>query len=235
MSQPRTFTRLLNLFFEKYPNAVLDGELYSYQHREKLNELMRLIRKSVNATPEDLQRSKEIVKFYVYDGFNFTPDTQEAAPYYVRKAWIDKNVVGKYDYIEEVSSYPVNCQQDLDKYYNQFLDDLQEGGILRRNDARYERKRTKNLLKIKPCVDSEFTIIDISEGAGNWSGKAKIIHLKEGFNATFKGTMEQAIECLQEKDKWIGKKVTISYNGLTGKGEGKPNYAQFDYLNSLKS
>lgn len=227
----------LKPFFEKFPNAVLDGELFSYENREKLNELMKLVRKSVNATTEDLQRSKEIVKYYIYDGFDFTPETQESAPYSVRKAWIDKNVVGKYDYIEEVKSYPIKGQQDLDKQYDRFLDDKQEGGILRRNDTGYERKRTKALLKIKPFEDSEFKILDIKEGNGNWAGAGKIITLEFGdssFNATLKGTYEEGVELLQNKKDWIGKEVTISYNGVTGK-TGCPNFAQFNYANSLKS
>jgi hypothetical protein len=51
-------------------------------------------------------------------------------------------------------------------------------------------------------------------------------------NASFKGSRENALICLKEKHKWIGQKVTIYYNGLTGLGI--PNFAQFDYNNSIK-
>ena len=227
----------LKPFFEKYPNAVLDGEAFNNDLRESLNELMKLIRKSVHATPEDLQRSKEIVKYHVYDGFNFTDETQESAPYSVRKTWIDNNIVGKYDYVEEVNSYSITNQLDFNKYYNSLLNDRQEGAILRRSDVGYARKRTKDLLKIKETEDSEFTILDIKEGSGNWSGAGKVITLKFGdssFDATLKGTYEEGVELLKNRKDWIGREVTISYNGVTGK-TGCPNYAQFSPSNSLKS
>jgi hypothetical protein len=46
------------------------------------------------------------------------------------------------------------------------------------------------------------------------------------FDATFKGGREKLTQILKEKDDWIGQKVTITYNGWTGKGT--PNYAQID-------
>jgi len=85
----------------------------------------------------------------------------------------------------------------------------------------------------KPLDDSEFIIVDIKEGTGNWAGKAKIISLSgelDGrhieFDGTFKGQMPRAIEVLAEKEKWIGKVVTVYYNGLTGLGI--PNFCQWN-------
>jgi hypothetical protein len=79
--------------------------------------------------------------------------------------------------------------------------------------------------------------VDINEGTGNWSGKAKIISLRSvdgklTFDASFKGTMEQAEQVLRDKDKWLDKVVTICYNGLTGLGT--PQFAQFDINNCIK-
>ena len=37
---------------------------------------------------------------------------------------------------------------------------------------------------------------------------------------------------LENKDKWINKKVTINYNGKTA--YGVPQYAQFNYRNCLR-
>ena len=51
------------------------------------------------------------------------------------------------------------------------------------------------------------------------------------FTVTFKGSRETAIKILAEKDKWIGQKVTITYNGWTGKGT--PNFAQIDPSNCM--
>ena len=122
--------------------------------------------------------------------------------------------------------------------YDNYVAQGHEGAILRFPDSPYEHKRSSLLLKLKPTDDAEFEVIGVEEGAGNWSGIAKIINCRmddgREFNATFKGTMAQAKEFLDNKDKYIGKKYTIFYNGFTGKGEGLPNYAQFDYANSVE-
>ena len=91
------------------------------------------------------------------------------------------------------------------------------------------------MLKVKPEDDDEGEIVEVTEGAGNWRGTGKIITLKwkdKTFDATFKGTYEQATLFLKEKNKWIGKKVTFLYNGLTGLGT--PNYARVDINNCIK-
>jgi hypothetical protein len=44
--------------------------------------------------------------------------------------------------------------------------------------------------------------------------------------------MEDAAFFLTVKDQWIGKLVTIQFNGYTGLGT--PQFAQFNYRNSIK-
>ena len=43
----------LKPFFKKYPNAVLDGELFNNELRQQLNEISKLIRKTVHISKED--------------------------------------------------------------------------------------------------------------------------------------------------------------------------------------
>jgi ATP-dependent DNA ligase len=118
--------------------------------------------------------------------------------------------------------------------YQEYVDDQYEGAMVRLNGP-YEHKRSSLLMKMKPEDDSEGVILDIQEGVGNWAGTGKIISLRwknKEFNATFKGTHEQAVEFLKNKNKWIGKTVTFLYNGLTGLFV--PNFARVDYENCLK-
>lgn len=235
----------LKLFFEKYPEAVLDGEAYNWDLRERLNELMKLVRKSVHATAEDLAASKEMVKYYIYDGFGFGATQKDG--YLKRKEIIDKTFLDNKEYKDiygHVPTWIVKSKKELDELYNKFLDDKQEGAIIRILNQPYENKRSKYLLKYKPVDDAEYKVIDIQEGEGNWAGVAKIITCEridgkyfddttKTFNATFKGTYEEAAECLKNKKKYLNKVVTIYYNGFTGKG--KPNYARFDINNYQKS
>lgn len=223
----------LSLFFQTHPNAVLDGEFFNNDLRQQLNEISKLVRKTVHISREDLELSKKLVKYYIYDGYGF--GLEKNHPYIERKIWIDNNVIEKYLYVAKVEDFIIRNQEDLDSYYQSLVEDGHEGAILRRKDMKYENKRSKNLLKVKPEDDDEAVIVNIQEGTGNWSNTGKIISLDwngKRFDATFKGNYEQGIDFLKNKEYWIGKTVTFLYNGLTGKGT--PNFARVDINNCLK-
>jgi len=223
----------LKPFFDLHPGAVLDGELFNNSLRQKLNEISKLVRKTVNITPSDLERSKELVHYYIYDGYGFGLDKEH--PYHERKQWIDSNVVGKYTHVAKVEDFDLRSKSDLDNHYDSFVDDGHEGAILRRKSMKYEHKRSKNLLKVKPEMDSEAKILKVIEGSGNWGGTAKTATLDwngKVFDATFKGTQEQLREILKNKSAWVGKTVTFLYNDITGLGT--PNFARIDVDNCIK-
>ena len=220
-------------FFEKYPDAVLDGELFNNDLRQQLNEISKLIRRTVNISQDDLDRSEKLVRYYIYDGYDF--GINKDCCYKERKKWIDANVVSSYKYVMPVKDFAINSESDLDKYYSSFIDDGHEGVMLRYSNMGYEHKRSKNLLKVKPEDSEEAVIVDIKEGTGNWSGTGKTITLDWNgkiFDASFKGSYEEAAQFFKERKKWIGQNVEFLYNGLTGKGT--PNFARVDGNNCLK-
>ena len=224
----------LEKFFKKFPDAVLDGELYNYDLRQKLNLLIKLVRKSVNIGDDDLAKSEEMVRFYVYDGYFFGGMDQSAA-YINRKKWIDENLPKYSKYYRPVETTPAQSMKEVNKVYEKYLADGEEGAIIRFSSSPYENKRSKYLLKFKPQEDSEGVVVAIMEGTGNWSGTAKTAKIRwEGktFDATFRGTQEQGAERLKNPKDWIGKTVTFLYNGLTGLGT--PNFARIDPDNCFK-
>lgn len=224
----------LKAFFEKHPTAVLDGELFNYDLRQRLNDLSKLVRKS-KPSQKDLIASRDMVDFYIYDGYGFA-GMDESTPYHVRKAWIDKNVIGKFDYCRGMKTYAVRSEDEMYEKYAEFLADGQEGGILRNLDGGYEHKRSDNLLKVKPEDDDEGKILSITEGKGDARGTAKnaLIEWKgKQFEGVFMGTHEVREQILKERKKWIGKSVTFIYIGLTGKGI--PNYARINPTNCFKN
>jgi DNA ligase-1 len=227
----------LKSFFEAEPDAFLDGEAFAYDLRQHLNEIMKLTRRTVNITQADLDRSRELIKYHVYDGANFS-GTTISTPYKERKAIIDL-IVREHEYLELVTTTEINNEEEMWALYNEIISDGSEGAIVRFPDSPYEHKRSSNLLKLKPCDTDDFLVKDIQEGQGNWSGRAKIIvcETDDGrqFSATFKGNMEQAKYCLDNKYKYIGKKYELTYNGKTGLGAGLPQYAQMDWENSVSS
>lgn len=227
-------TESLKSFFDQYPNAVLDGELFNEDYRQELNQLVSIIRKTKNIKPEDLKKSEQIVRFYCYDGYGFGKATQYSA-YSDRIKEIKNLVVCASSYICEVDTLHCKSEQELMEAYNSFTEEGHEGAIVRVPSSPYENKRSKYLLKLKPEDDNEATVVDILEGEGNWAGTGKIFVLNwngQQFRANLKGSQEQGRNVLQTKDKWIGRVVTFQYNGLTGLGT--PNFARVDYNNCIK-
>lgn len=231
ISAPHIFESLISLF-SIYPDLILDGELYNHDYRFQLNEIISLVRKTVHITEDDLSLSRKKVKYYIYDGYNFLNISNESN--FKNRLNGLKDIIRDFKYIELVEHNIAYNEKDVFKVYQDYLDDGYEGCVVRL-DAPYENKRSSNCLKLKPEDDDEGTIIDILEGEGNWAQTGKIITLKwknNIFNATFKGSFEDGVIFLKEKNKWIGKKVTFLYNGLTGLGI--PNFARVDYKNCIK-
>lgn len=222
----------LKPFFEEYPKAVLDGELFNNDLRQQLNEISKLIRKTKHIDASDLSESEKKVKFYIYDGYNFRGKSDildEEVPYIERKNWIDSVVIPLSKYFVEVETKIVKSNDHMNELFVDLLNDQQEGGILRKMDAPYEHKRSKNLVKVKSEDDDEGTILGITDGDGNWKGAATNVTLKwknVTFDAVFKGTYEKRAEILKNKKNWIGKEVKFLYMGLTGLGT--PNYGRVD-------
>lgn len=241
----------LQSLFDKWPDLVLDGEGYNHDLRFKLNELMKILRttKGSKLTPELMQRSEQIVRLYVYDGFGFEtledilvklPDgsTMSAPKGTLITADTDnllrrealKSFLKDVPYMVWV---PYRLAATLDEVYRIYDGDVKdgyEGSMIRNCKARYEiGKRSYNLLKVKPTDDSEGVILNIVEGTGNASGLAATATIRwngKEFSATFKGSQETRRKILQERDDWIGKEITFCYNGLTGLNT--PNYATID-------
>jgi DNA ligase-1 len=235
ISAPHVYIRLLNIL-KKYPHITFDGELFNETLREKLNEINKLVRKTVHITDEDIEKSKEFIKYYIYDCFDVNNPNWS---YSERKKFIDNIIIENQleDTIKIVETIQVNSREELNQYYEKLVQMKHEGIMIRDKRQAYEYdKRSKYLLKYKPIDDDEFLLIGVYEGKGNWSGKAKTITLMmdngKCFNANFKGTQSEAKEFLYNHSHLLNKKVTIYFNGFTGKGT--PNNGQFDINNYNK-
>lgn len=233
----------LKTFFSKYPNAVLDGELFATSLVAALNELSKIVRREKDFTPEQIARSEKLVRFWVYDGYNFDPaDGSDAEPsdesvaYEIRKAWIDKNLPKFAKYFCHVETTECHSFEEVKKVYEGYVAAGQEGAIIRIKGSAYEHTRSSNLLKWKPEHDSEGLVKKLHEGTGNWSGAIKTATIEwngKTFDATFTGTYEQGVERMKHPEEFLNKMVTFKYNDVTGLGV--PNFARIDPDNCFKN
>ena len=205
--------KVLAPLFLKYPDLVLDGELYNHELRHKLNRIMELVRKSI-LSKEDLEKAEESIQYYIYDGVNIDSLGADCL-YSQRMPAIMANLKTlKSTVLVPVKATVVNTEEELDKEFKQLLADDWEGQMIR-IDAPYQNKRTSKLLKRKLFVDSEYVIVDVIEGIGNWTGAAKSIVCQHPDGRTFSSNIEGDYEYLQQvlKDRLslIGKTATVKY------------------------
>lgn len=211
----------------KNPNLILDGELYNYDKRQHLNritEIVSVVRKAKDINFDLLEESKEIVQYHVYDGYNFDDDEygyiSTETKFSTRKKAL-KKLLKNLNYIFCVESEIAYTEEEVDTILQRHINDGEEGAIIR-IDGPYENKRSDKLLKYKKMEDAEFEIVNIEEGNGNWKGCAKKIWCKLDNGNTFKsnirGTQEFCKNVFNNKDDYIGKIITVEFQGYSEYG-----------------
>lgn len=220
----------LKPFFEKNPNAYLHGEFFNPKYVNELNVIANLI--SVNRKPKDITdemraKSKEVVEYHIYDGYGFE-DVNINSNTLSRKTGIHmfiNNVVentSNFNFIKTVNSIMVYSFEEMLTFAENYISNGGEGVIIRDKDAPYQHKRTKDLLKFKKMEDAEFEVISVEEGSGNWQGCAKMVWCKlpngGRFKANIKGTQEHLREVYNNRDYYVGRRITVSYQELSPYG-----------------
>jgi DNA ligase-1 len=219
LSTPHIHTALKG-FFQRFPDAILDGEFYNHELKDDFNKITSCVKRT-KPSDEDIKESAQFVQYWVYDvpsegDLNFSE----------RYQWLLENLVeGQFgesisnSYIVLVPTTPCSTSDMVDAQNVRALEEGYEGQILRL-DAPYEYKRSKNLLKRKEFVDAEFELLDIEEGQGNWSGAAKagVFRLPDGreFRAGIKGDRTRGRELLKNKANY--KLGTVRFFRLTPDG-----------------
>jgi DNA ligase-1 len=99
--------------------------------------------------------------------------------------------------VQKVPTAFCKTQNQLDAKYAEYTEDGYEGQMVR-NDAPYENKRSKNLLKRKEFITEEFNVVEVMEGKGNWAGYAKHFKLELGDGREFKSGVRGNFDTLEK-------------------------------------
>ncbi len=206
----------LEPFFQKFPDVVLDGELYNHDLKNDFEKIISLSRKT-KPTAADLEESKQMIQYWVYDCI------------------MDGTFENRYNFlfpnlkihfqscINLVRTFEVKNETEIETMLVRYLEDGFEGQMLRVSDSPYEGKRSKNLIKHKEFEDDEFEIVSIEEGKGNWAGAAKRIEirLKDGTTqfSGVRGSFDMLKDLLYNANDYIGTDVTVRYQNKTEDGK----------------
>jgi ATP-dependent DNA ligase len=171
----------------------LDGECYAP------NKTFEEITSMFKMNPKDLE-------FHVFDYFDVN---RPELTFEERKDRIT------------VDTFMVNKKSEVQGYHDLFVNQGHEGIMIRDASSTYEiGKRSNYLLKYKAFQTDEYEIVDVKEGTGREKGTA-IWVCKVGdqhFSVRPEGTLEVRKRYLMEKDKYIGKQLTVRYQNLTALG-----------------
>jgi DNA ligase 1 len=199
-------------FTKQFPAQALDGELWIARGQFEL--LSATVRQTV---PEDAAWRK--VTYYVFE----LPNAEGS---FADRARSLEQLAQKINspYLKAIKQFHVQDEQSLKRTLDNVVAKHGEGLMLHRADAPYLTGRNHALLKLKPQLDAEGTVIAYVPGKGKYVGKmgALLVEMPDGLQFKL-GTGFSDAE--RANPPPIGSQVTYTYRDITKKG--KPKFASF--------
>jgi len=206
----------LKPFFAKYPNVILDGELYNHDLRDDFEKIISLVRKT-KPTDEDRLEASKLTQFHCYDIID------EELPFDQRIEFVNESLMLLGDSIHIVLTMQVHSDSGAKEIHDINMHNGYEGSIVRTNDT-YHCKRSHNLRKFKDFKDAEAYIVGYEEGKGKREGHlGKFIMQDEDGNKfgcpPGKGyNYKDMKEMLENIHEYMGQEATFTYFERTKAG-----------------
>ena len=247
-------------FFEMYPDAILDGELYNHGLKDDFNKIVSLVKKT-KPKAGDLEESAKLVQYHCFDSYY---PSEPQLIYSERKTrllnilkqnnWVNHHL----DDVNKDSFYLVGVgwvhyfgggwklqipfetttEHFVELSINFYVERGYEG-IMLKKDVPYFFGRSFDMLKYKKFFDKEFKIVDFEEGNGNLVGIAAAVICETEDGQTFKagvmGTQDYARDLFTNKDLYKGKMATIVYQSLTPMKDGKGGVPRFGKMREIRN
>ena len=203
----KSATRGLGRFFDKFPNVILDGELYNHDLRDNFEKIISLVRKT-KPTDEDRLEASRLTQFHCYDIID------ETLPFDQRIEFVNQSLMLIGSSIHTVDTIMIYDEEDALSVHRSNIKKGYEGSIVRTNEA-YQCKRSHSLRKIKDFHDAEAEITGWVEGKGKRKGtigKFTAIDVDENeFGMPVMGKFKDLQDNFEEMKTWIGEVATFTY------------------------
>ena len=191
----------------QYPGLILDGELYV--HGMSLQNIGSLIKRP--------REESKALRYYLYDCTMGKEETWKEREQMLLQLL---QLVGQaqLQYISIVDTFEVGDDVTVHQFHDAFVADGYEGAIIRTSDHPYRfGYRSPGLLKLKDFEDKEFPIVDWTtdkDGTIMW-----IVRQEDGHHLPVRpmGTEEQRQQMLATADQFIGRQLTVRFQGRTDK------------------
>ena len=201
-------------FFDKYPNVILDGELYNHDFKDDFESIISMVRKT-KPTDEDRLISAENVQFHCYDIID------EELPLDQRIEFVTESLMLLGDSIHTVDTHDASSEVFAKQLHKVNLNKGYEGSIVRTNDT-YHCNRSHNLRKFKDFHDSEALVVDWVEGKGKRKGTIGKFMGMDKDGQIFGMPVMDKFKYLQDNFEmmkgYVGKHATFTYFERTKAG-----------------
>ena len=211
--------KALEPFFAKYPNMVIDGELYNHGLKDDFEKIISLVRKK-RPTVEDIVEASQLTQYHIYD-----IASMEYATYTDRNLFILAESCFKNKYCLQIT--PTRLATDFDhaqQWHEKNLKAGYEGSIYRTPSGKYKGTRSWDLMKFKDFEDSEATIVGYELGKGKRTGTIGKFIMQDDEGVEFgcppgKGyDYKDLAGMLENISDYIGQRATFTYFQRTQAG-----------------
>ncbi|WP_166369768.1 DNA ligase [Psychromonas sp. SA13A] len=189
-------------FTRDFPTTALDGELWiSRQQFEKVSGIVRT---------QDINNPRwQQVKFMIFD-LPLSP-----APFSQRIQQMQQLVdQAKSPYLQVIKQQKLTSITALYALLDKVVAETGEGLMLHHEQALYQHKRNRDLMKLKKFEDAEATVIEHLPGKGKYKGKLGSLLVKTEDGITFKiGSGFSDKE--RQNPPPIGATISYRYTGKT--------------------
>ncbi len=216
--------KALENFFNKYPTAVLDGELYNHGLKDDFEKIISLVRKK-KPTDDDRAEAAELVQYHVYDIASFAHATYES-----RLSMISSMLTYTYPVCKVDTKVVLDYDEAL-SYHKYCLKQGYEGSIYRSISGKYKGTRSWDLMKFKDFHDDEAVIVGYEIGKGKRQGTLGKFIMQDDEGVEFgcppgKGyDYKDLAGMLDNISDYIGQRATFTYFQRTQAGSYRhPHY-----------
>ena len=221
-------THLNNYFFDRFPEVILDGELYNHDLRNDFEKIISLVRKT-KPTKEHEREAMDLVQFHCYDIIPHYEDHSliekygYEVTYEFRKGFLFWELPQS-DCVHLITTTYVSNDRAAQACHRGNLSEGYEGSMYRSKDGYYKGTRSWDLMKFKDFSDAEATIVGYEEGKGKREGTLGKFVMQDddgnqfgcppgkGYNYTDMTWM------LVEIHKYMGQRATFTYFERTKAG-----------------
>lgn len=199
-------------FIAKLPPQKLDGELWL--GREKFEQLSGIVRKTEPVDDEWRQ-----LKYMIFE----LPD---APGTFAERAQRIREIVesAQWPQLVAVAQTRVTDRATLQRQFDEIVRHGAEGLMLHRADALYVTGRSDVLLKLKPLLDTEATVVQHLPGKGKYVGMMGALRVETPDKKRFViGTGFS--NAVRRNPPAVGTMITYTYRGFTN--SGLPRFASY--------